>query len=101
VPLSGAAWKPMGVAASPDGSRIFITTGRGGALVVFDPVARREVAAIAVGDRPWGLAVAPDGRTVYTANGTSNDVSIVDVDQGKVTARIQTGDRPWGVALVR
>ena len=64
-------------------------------------MARREVAAIAVGDRPWGLAVAPDGHTVYTANGTSNDVSIVDVDQGKVTARIQTGDRPWGVALVR
>jgi YVTN family beta-propeller protein len=101
IPLSGKTWKPMGMAASPDGRHIFVTTGRGGVLVMLDPATNTEVAAIAVGERPWGLAVSPDGKTVYTANGTSNDLSIVDVDSRTVTAKVATGNRPWGVAYVK
>ena len=101
LPLSGTGARPMGIDTSPDGTFVFVTTGRGRTLVILDAATNKEVGAVDVGDRPWGLAVAPDGRTVFTANGPSNDVSFVDVERRAVTARVPTGDRPWGVAVVR
>lgn len=92
--------RPMGVAASPDGSLVFVTTGRGGTLEVIDAATNAHKGSVPVGERPWGLTVSADGRMVYTANGPSNDVSFVDVATLSVVARVGVGERPWGVALV-
>ena len=100
VTFASDALRPMGIAASPDGSQVFVTTGRGGTLEVVDTKTNTIRGSIRVGERPWGLAVSADGRTVYTANGPSNDVSFVDVTTMSVTARVSVGERPWGVALV-
>jgi YVTN family beta-propeller protein len=91
----------MGAVASADGSRIFVSTGRGKNVVVIDTKTNQPVGTVEVGDRPWGIDVSPDGRTVFTANGPSNDVSIVDVESRTVTARVKVGDRPWGVVFVK
>ena len=100
IKLSGELVKPMGSAAAPDGSHVFITTGRGKNVVIIDTKTNEPVATIEVGDRPWGIAVAPDGKTIFTANGPSGDVSIVDVDSRAVKAKVKVGDRPWGVVFV-
>jgi YVTN family beta-propeller protein len=95
----GAGEKPMGIAVSRDGSRLYVTTGRGGTVVVIDPLARRILGTLAVGPRPWGIALSGDGRQLYTAKGPSGDVSVVDVATLSVVRRIPVGKMPWGVAV--
>jgi YVTN family beta-propeller protein len=85
--------------AAPDGRFVYVTTGRGGKVVVLETATDKSVAEIDVGPRPWGIGVSADGKTLYTANGPSNDVSIVDVAQRAVTARVKVGDSPGGVAV--
>ncbi len=90
--------RPMGI-ASPDGHKLYVTTGRFGALLEVDPQAQRVVRSVEkVGQRPWGLALSRDGARAYTANGPSGDVSVIDVASGRVEARIAVGGSPWGIA---
>lgn len=92
--------KPMGLAFSPDASKLYVTTGRGHMLFVVDTATNKPVGSFEVGQRPWGIAVMPDGKTLITANGPSGDVSIVDVASQTVTKKIKAGGGPWGVAIV-
>ena len=89
--------RPMGI-ASMDGRRLYVTTGRFGALLEVDPGAGRVLRTIAdVGKRPWGVALSRDGEKAYTANGPSGDVSVIDLQSGRVETRIAVGGSPWGV----
>jgi YVTN family beta-propeller protein len=99
IKIPGDNVRPMGLALSKDGMRLYVTTGRGQQVVGIDTASGTSVAAAVVGLRPWGVALAPDGRTLYTANGPSNDVSVVDATTLQVLVRIPVGDRPWGVAM--
>ena len=96
IPL-GAELKPMGQAMSADGTKLYVSTGRGKKVVVIDTATEQVSGAVEVGARPWGLALSPDGKLLFTANGPSNDVSIVDVSNLTVIKKIKAGDRPWGV----
>jgi len=92
-----AAVRPMGI-ASTDGRKLYVTTGRFGALLEVDPESARVVRTVEkVGQRPWGLALSRDGTRAYTANGPSGDVSVIDVPSGRVEARIPVGGSPWGI----
>ena len=94
--------RPMGVVVSPDGARVYVTTGRGKSVLVIDAKSDEVVDVIEdVGARPWGVALSIDGRYLYTANGPSNDVSVIDVQTKRVVRRIKAGESPWGVAVVR
>ena len=91
------AVRPMGI-ASTDGRRLYVTTGRFGALLEVDPAAGRVLRIVEnVGRRPWGVALNRDGSKAYTANGPSGDVSVIDLASGRVDARIAIGGSPWGV----
>ncbi len=92
--------RPMGI-ASTDGRKLYVTTGRFGALLEVDPEAGRILRTVdKVGQRPWGVALSRDGAKAYTANGPSGDVSVIDLQSGRVDARIQVGGSPWGVVSV-
>jgi YVTN family beta-propeller protein len=99
IALTGPNVRPMGTALSPDGTKLYVTTGRGGTLVVIDTKADSATASVAVGKRPWGVCVSEDGTRIYTANGPSNDVSVIDAATLTVVRRIPAGSMPWGVAL--
>jgi YVTN family beta-propeller protein len=99
--LVGDAVRPMGLAASKDGSTLFVVTGRGGTLVKIDVPSATVQQTVAVGKRPWGVALSPDERQVITANGPSNDVTIVDVQTMQVVQKIAVGRGPWGVVVAR
>ena len=90
----------MGLAMNRDGSRLFVSTGRGGAVACIDVRAGRVLRMFeSVGPRPWGIGLSPEGDRLYSANGPSDDVSVVDVESGKVLRRIPTGKSPWGIAV--
>lgn len=91
--------RPMGL-ASMDGRRIYVTTGRFGALLEVDAQGGQILRTIdRVGQRPWGLALSGDGTKAYTANGPSGDISVVDLKSGRVDAKIAVGGSPWGVVV--
>jgi YVTN family beta-propeller protein len=92
--------RPMRVRVSPDGSKLYASTGRGGTVAVLDASSFALLNNITVGKRPWGIALSPDGKFLYSANGPSNDVSVVDLTINKEVARLKAGDSPWGVAVV-
>ncbi|HXW74205.1 MAG TPA: beta-propeller fold lactonase family protein [Steroidobacteraceae bacterium] len=89
--------RPMGI-ASTDGRRLYVTTGRFGALLEVDPDTGTVLRSVAkVGARPWGVALSTDGSKAYTANGPSGDVAVIDLKSGEVEGRIAVGGSPWGV----
>ena len=93
--------KPMGLALSPDGSRLCVTTGRGGKVFVIDTATNQAITSIDAGKRPWGIALSPDGKTIFTANGPSNDVSVIDANSQRVITKISVPGGPWGVVTVK
>jgi YVTN family beta-propeller protein len=89
--------RPMGIASS-DGRKLYVTTGRFGALLEVDAENGRILRTVdKVGQRPWGVALSRDGAKAYTANGPSGDISIIDVPSGHLDARIEVGGSPWGI----
>ncbi|MBW3630790.1 MAG: hypothetical protein KY464_16050, partial [Gemmatimonadetes bacterium] len=91
--------KPVGVAVSPDGSRVYVATGHAGTVAVIDARTERVIAHVPAGRRPWGIAASPDGRWIYTANGPSDDVTIIDTSTLRPVATLSAGRLPWGVAI--
>lgn len=88
--------KPMGIVEATGGN-LFVTTGRGGAVLEIDLKASKVVRRIdTVGARPWGIAIA-GGSTLVTANGPSGDVSFIDPASGKILRKVRVGGGPWGV----
>src|SRR5205085_517552 len=95
-----AGSRPMGVAVSDTGHRVYLTNGRGGTVTVHDAQGAL-LHVIRVGARPWGMALSPDGHFLYVANGPSNDVSVVDLEEYREVMRVAAGQSPWGVSVVR
>jgi YVTN family beta-propeller protein len=92
----------MGATLSPDGTLLYVTTGRAGSVAVIDVAARKQLRSLdAIGDRPWGIGLSPDGHYAYTANGPSHDVSIINLTTGNVDKRVYIQGSPWGVAVGR
>jgi YVTN family beta-propeller protein len=92
--------KPMGLAITRDGGRLYVSTGRGKKVVVIDTKTEKIVSSFEVGTRPWGIALSPDEKLLFTANGPSNDVTVVDVATEKIVRKIPVGERPWGIVVV-
>ncbi|TAK93238.1 MAG: hypothetical protein EPO07_18400, partial [Verrucomicrobia bacterium] len=92
--------RPMCVKVAPDGKKIYVSTGRGGTVCVFDVKALGLRGAIKVGARPWGIAISPDGKFLFAANGLSDDVSVVDLATEQEVARVKSAGGPWGVVIV-
>ncbi|HEX8090358.1 MAG TPA: beta-propeller fold lactonase family protein, partial [Blastocatellia bacterium] len=91
--------KPMGIAISRDGSRLYVSNGRGNSVAVIDTRSNKILAMISVAQRPWGIALSADGRKIYTANGLSNDVAVIDTATNRVITTIRAGEGPWGIAI--
>ena len=92
---------PMQLAATPDGSRVYVSnnTGSGTVSVIETSTNRVLVPTIAVGNGPRGLTVSRDGRFVYVANQFSNTVSVIETTGNTVRATIPVGYQPTDVGV--
>ena len=85
----------MKAIVSPDGSRAYISTGRGSNIAVVDTATDELLSLIPTdGTRTWGIDISPDGGTIFTANGPSNDVSVIDIASGEVTKKSRSAPSP-------
>jgi YVTN family beta-propeller protein len=56
--------RPIGVAVTPNGSRVYVTDTENYFVTVIDAATNTAFASIAVGPLPWALVVSPDGSRV-------------------------------------
>jgi YVTN family beta-propeller protein len=110
LPGPAMAEFPFGVAASPDGSKVYVTNCPGafsGGVEVIDTATDTATGIIAVaGDcvtdnPPLGVVVTPDGSKVYVgeSNGSLQNVrfsfvAVIDTASNTVTAMIPVGPVP-------
>lgn len=91
-----------GMAISPDGQRVYVTSRAGqDAVVVIDTSTNTILETLTgVGSAPGRIAVSPDGKLVYVANehlfGT---VTVIDSATNTVVSTIAVGDWPSAIAF--
>ena len=90
---------PEQVAASPDGSRVYVASEDAASLVILDPRSGAVVGKVLVGQEPEGVAVSPDGGLVLVTLEDEGVVAIVDPRGQKVVGRIPVGKRPRSVLI--
>ena len=98
---------PTGVAASPDGSKVYVTNRTSGSVSVISTADNKVVNTITVGTQPESVTFYTDGTRVYAyvTNYGSKSVSVIDTtlaQQPKVIATISNvGTNPRGIAYVQ
>jgi YVTN family beta-propeller protein len=89
--------KPMHVIVSTDGSKAYVSSGRGKKVFILDTATNAVTGSVEVGKRPWGIALSPDGKMLFAADGPSGNVAVVDLATNAVVKQVKVGDGPWGV----
>jgi YVTN family beta-propeller protein len=95
------------VAITPDGTRAYVTIGRGinGSVSVIDTATNTEVATVPMGreNHPFGVAITPDGTHAYVVNGVGTGglgtVSVIATATNTVVASVRVGWEPFEVAI--
>jgi len=99
---------PHGLAMSPDGAHLFVTTGHGrpfGNLWKLDPVTGRSLGRVELGFFPASLDISPDGALAYVANFNlhgdmvPSSISVVSTDRMIEVSRLETCTMPHGSRL--
>ena len=83
---------PNGVAFSPGGRTVYISSRDAGTVTAFNTSTLQQVAVYLVGGAPQRLAVSPSGSTLYAANEV-HGLDVVNLSTGTVTeaAGLSTG----------
>ena len=90
---------PVGVAVTPDGTKVYVANGGSNNVSVIDTVTNTVTATVNVGSIPRGVATSPDGTKVYVANYGGNTVSVINTATSTITATVTVGNHPFGVAV--
>ena len=91
---------PYGVAISPDGSRVYVTTRIG--FSVIDTATNTLIGRFAVGSGATGIAINAAGTRLYVTQSYSstNTVSVIDTATNAVVGSpIAVGVEPEGIAI--
>ena len=84
---------PWGAAASPDGSKVYVTNAEG-TVSIIDTATNNVTGTVDVEEFPIGVSVTPDGSKVYVTNSDSNNVSVIDTATNTVIAAVKVGSNP-------
>jgi len=96
-----AGHNPFGVALSPDGRKVYVTSQGGSSVSVFDASTRALLQVVAVRTHPNAVLVDPRSGTVYVANGDDDSVSVLEPDATGAMVSTRTIDlRPYAGAPV-
>lgn len=83
-----------GLALSPDGKELWVTSLLDNSLYVYDVKADKITGRVQVGDGPNWVAFSPDGKYVCVSNTGTDDVSIIDVRARRELKRVKVGRAP-------
>jgi YVTN family beta-propeller protein len=83
-----------GLALSPDGTELWVTSLLDDSLYVYDVKANKITGRVEVGDGPNWVTFSPDGKYVCVSNTGTNDVSIIDVRSRREVKRVKVGKAP-------
>jgi YVTN family beta-propeller protein len=89
----GVGEAPIGIAITPDGSRIFVSNSRSSDLTVIDARSGSVLVSIPVGKAPFGVAVSPDGKRVFVVNTGAKSVSVLPVDLSSLQTNVIQVDK--------
>ena len=93
------AYKPLNLAWSPDGSRLYVALHLADRVRVFDSEGT-HVGDVLTGRRPAQIALSPDGLTLVVANRGDGTVSLIDTELLQERSRVALGAaHPHGIAL--
>ena len=84
-----------GVAAAPDGSRIYISSEAERALKVVDAQTLEIIKSIPLSAQPHNVSITPDGSKVYVA--IISQPGAVDVIDTRTLENVKTIDMPGGI----
>jgi alpha-galactosidase len=90
---------PSGVAVTPDGKYVYVTSHGSGNVDVIDTATNTVVATVPVGAGPYGIAITPDGKYAYVADNGSGNVDVIDTATNTVVATVPVGAGPYGIAI--
>ncbi len=85
LPLEGYPFgNPVGIAAAPDGSMVYVDDSTQALFEAIDPVTGRLVSSATISS-PWGMALTPDGSTAVVADRFNGSVTELDVASSPVS----------------
>jgi YVTN family beta-propeller protein len=88
-----------GLALTPDGSELWVTSLLDDCVYIYDVKAKKIVGMVPTGGGPNWLAFTPDGKYLCVSNTDSDDVSIVDVKNRREVTRVKVGKVPKRLAI--
>ncbi len=88
-----------GLAVTPDGTELWVTSLLDDCVYVYDVRAKKIVGKVATGPSPNWLAFTPDGKYLCVSNADSNDVSVIDVKNRREVTRVKVGKVPKRLAV--
>lgn len=92
----------VGVAASPDGSRVYVSGYGTNQLFVIDTTNNNALIAALPVSKPFGIAVKPDGSRAYIAydDGLNARVAVLDTTTNTLLPPLAlSGREPTGIAI--
>ncbi|MCX7011043.1 MAG: cell surface protein [Candidatus Sumerlaeota bacterium] len=96
----GLSATPTGLAFSPNGARVYVTTfDSQGGVASFDTASGTTVAAVPAGHGACAPVASPSGAELFVCNRFDNDVSVFDLAIEKEVARIPVLREPVAAAL--
>jgi YVTN family beta-propeller protein len=89
---------PMGVAVTPDGSRVYVANSDDDTVSIIDTQTETVIDTLNVGDAPWGVAVGAQGDYIYVTNNFSDTVTVIQTSNNTIARTFSVGDQPRGVS---
>ena len=94
IPVGSA---PLGVAVSPDNTRVYIANSLSNTVSVINTTTNTVIATIPVGQMPQAVSVSADGSRVYVCN-LNNSVSVIASASNTLIATIEGFIGPFALA---
>ncbi|MGN6801404.1 MAG: YncE family protein [Ginsengibacter sp.] len=86
---------------TPDGSKVFISSLRSGAIAIYDAKTRSEIKQLEVGHGAAGILMDPEGSRAFVACTPDNFLVIVDLKTLQITGHLNVGGGPDGLAWAK
>lgn len=82
--------RPLRLAGSPDGRRVYVTNAHGNSLSVIDTITGTVITNIPCQLNPTEVCVTPDGQEVYVTNSRDSSITIINATTLSVIDHLDT-----------